>query len=63
MAPGQGCGCGHRWVWCLLHRGVGEGNDGTGRGPGHEVVRGGKERGDLKRRALVLANDWIVRCM
>lgn len=39
-----------------------EGEDGTGRGPGNKVVRGGEERGDLEGGALVLTNDWIIGC-
>ena len=46
----------------VVKRRDGEGEDGTGRGPGNKVVRGGEERGDLEGRAFVLTNDWIIGC-
>lgn len=46
----------------VVKRRDGEGEDGTGRGPGNKVVRGGEERGNLEGRAFVLTNDWVIGC-
>ena len=46
----------------MVKRGHRKSKDSTRGGPGDQVIRGGEERGDLKGRALVLTNDWIVGC-